>query len=199
MALNSKDWQKLRLPILLLVVVLVLCGLFIHFAREFSKKQAQLLNAQESQLLIAKQKYLSSGSEKDEITRYLPHYQRLIQQGFIGEERRQMWIQSLQNIQKEYKLFPIEYKLNPLEVTQPSFVTTLGGFSMHQSTMQLDFDMLHEGDVLRLTESLAKKQFTNWLLRECTISKLYLAKDNGANLTANCVIDWFTLLEPVKS
>lgn len=197
MKLNGKDWQALRAPCFFLVVAILIAMLLIHFSFQFATKQAVLLSKQQDQLIIAKQRFLSSGSEKQTITQYLPQYQQLIQKGFIGEENRQLWIQSLQEIQTQFTLFPIEYRLDPLESVKPSFVTNLGGFTMHQSTMQIDFDMLHEGDILRLTESLADEPLTNWLLRECHIDQLAQTKGNGANLTASCTIDWFTLLEPV--
>ncbi len=196
MKLNSKDWLKLRVPLLSLLAAILLTVLLVSVAANFDAKQALLLKTQNDQLQIASQKYLSSGSEKQTIISFLPKYQRLIDNGFIGEERRQLWIRSLQDIQKQFMLFPIEYKINPLEQVKPTFYPNLQNFVMHQSTMTLDFDMLHEGDILKLTEKLADKQHANWLLRECDINRLLTTKTNGANLTTHCTIDWFTLLEP---
>lgn len=199
MTLNSKDWKKLQAPILWLLVALIAVSLLISFTINFEANQQKLFDLQQTQYRIAHQKYLASGSEKEDIIAFLPQYQALIDKGFIGEEQRQTWIQALQDIQKAYRLFPIEYKLNPLTQSQPSFLTNLAGFTIHQSQMNLNFDMLHEGDLLQLTDALADKHLANWLLRNCLISRNDALVSNHAMLKAQCAIDWYTLSEPVKS
>jgi len=199
MTLNSKDWKKLQAPILWLLVALITVSLLISLTINFEANQQKLFDLQQTQYRIAQQKYLASGSEKEDIIAFLPQYQALIDKGFIGEEQRQTWIQALQDIQKAYRLFPIEYKLNPLTQSQPSFLTNLAGFTIHQSQMNLNFDMLHEGDLLQLTDALADKQLANWLLRNCLISRNDALVSKHAMLNAQCAIDWYTLSEPVKS
>jgi hypothetical protein len=196
MTLNSNDWKKLQTPIMLLLLMLCVAGVLINRAMHFEETQQSLLNAQNKQLSITQQKYRSSGSEKQDIITFLPQYKALIAKGFIGEERRQVWIQSLHHIQQQFTLFPIKYQLNPLEQTSLAFFPSLGNFTLHQSSMKLNFDLLHEGDILKLTEALASKQYANWLLRECDLNRMLQTQENGANLTANCTIDWFTLTEP---
>lgn len=198
MKLTSRDWKKLQLPLLLLLFVLGVSIALISFALQFASNQEKSLNAQNDQLLIAKQKYLSSGTEKSQIEFYLPKYQTLIQQGFIGEEQRQLWIQSLREIQTSNQLFPIGYQLEPLEQKQAEFVTSISPFTMQQSTMFLSFDLLHAADVLTLTESLATKTFNNWLLRECSLQRVSKPSDNGSNMHGQCTIEWYTLLEPTN-
>ena len=148
MTLNSKDWKKLQTPIFSLLIALIAVGSLISLTINFEENKRKQLDLQQSQFRIAQQKFLSSGSEKDDIIAFLPQYQALIDKGFIGEEQRQAWIQTLQDIQKAYRLFPIEYRLNPLAETQPPFLPNLAGFTLHQSQMNLNFDMLHEGDLL---------------------------------------------------
>lgn len=196
MTLTPKDWQKLRLPILLLLLTIALCASLITIAKRYEQTQHQRLMQQQDQLLIAKQKYLSSGTEKQQIETYLPKYQRLIGQGMIGEEQRQVWIQALRAIQHDKQLFPITYQLAPFEEQTPDFFTSIAPFTLHQSNMQLNFDLLHEGDVLTLTEGLAQQTFNNWLLRDCVIERAKTLKNNGATMTGQCTIEWYTLLEP---
>jgi hypothetical protein len=199
MTLNSKDWKKLQTPIFSLLIALITVGSLISLTMNFEENKRKQLDLQQSQFRIAQQKFLSSGSEKDDIIAFLPQYQALIDKGFIGEEQRQAWIQTLQDIQKAYRLFPIEYRLNPLAETQPPFLPYLGGFTLHQSQMNLNFDMLHEGDLLQLTDALANKHLANWLLRSCLISRIDTLQANSAMLNARCIVDWYTLSEPMKS
>lgn len=196
MKMNSKDWAKLRTPIILLLLVVIGGAVLITSAVNYADTQQARLNQQKDLLLVAKQKYLSSGTEKQQIEHFLPQYRALIEQGFIGEEQRQVWIHALHKIQKQHQLFPIQYQLAPLEQTQPDFVQSVSPFELHRSIMQLSLDLLHEGDVLTLTESLEQASFQNWLLRDCIIDRLNTPKSNGATMTGQCSLEWYTLLEP---
>lgn len=196
MKITGKDWQKLQSPILLLLLVLIGGLALIITAIRYAESQQMALTLEQDALLVAKQKYLSSGTEKQQIETYLPKYQALIEKGFIGEEQRQAWIQALRVIQKQHQLFPISYQLAPLEQKQPDFVQSVSPFKIHQSTMVLSLDLLHEGDILTLTESLNKQDFDHWLLRECQIDRLNTPKTNGATMTGQCTLEWYTLIEP---
>ncbi len=197
MKMTSRDWNKLQNPIILLLLVTLGSIALIITSMQYAESQQASLSQQKDALLVAKQKYLSSGTEKQQIEHYLPKYRALIEQGFIGAEQRQLWIHALHAIQKQHQLFPIKYQLAPLEQMQPDFVQSASPFEMHQSTMQLSLDLLHEGDVLTLTESLSKQAFHNWLLRGCKIDRLNKPKANGATMTGQCLLEWYTLLEPV--
>jgi len=59
--------------------------------------------------------------------------------------------------------------------------------------------MLHEGDILQLTESLSVND-APFMLRDCEITRLNpsgaLSNQLIANLHAQCELDWLTLREP---
>jgi len=199
MKLNSQDWRKLKAPLIILGIVIILIGMLIVGGQYYSAQQEKALKIQQSLLDTARQRYQSSGSEKDMITEYLPKYQNLINKGFVGEERRIEWVDALRAQHKEYKLFGIKYSISQQEDYKPSFVASLGSFVLHRSIMKLDLDMLHEGDILKLTESLAAKNITPFVLRDCEIMRLNSATIFNQlipNLHANCELDWLTLLEP---
>ena len=152
---------------------------------------------------LARQRFQSSGMEKDTIIRYLPQYQALISKGFIGEERRIEWVDELRAQHQLHKLFGIKYSISQQEVFKPTFAPNLGGFTMHRSVMKINLDMLHEGDILQLTESLSAKNTSPFILRDCEITRLgssgNLSSQLVANLHAQCELDWITLREPVAA
>jgi hypothetical protein len=201
--LSKQDWQKLQTPIAVLAIVLIIMSALIGFAHHYSAQQQQALTAQQNQLNSARQRFQSSGMEKDTIIRYLPLYQGLIGKGFIGEERRIEWVDELRAQHQKHKLFGIKYSIAQQEDFKPSFVPNLGGFSMHRSIMNIDLDMLHEGDILQLTESLGAENTSPFMLRDCEIIRLgnnaAMSSQLVANLHAQCELDWITLREPVAA
>jgi hypothetical protein len=200
MKLEQNDWKKLQIPLAILggiVVVVVVC---IVFAQQYKADQEQALLTQQNQLNAARQRYQSSGLEKEIITEFLPQYQALINKGFVGEERRIEWVEHLREQHKNHKLFGIKYSIKQQEKYTPAFATNLGGFVLNRSIMQFELDMLHEGDLLQLTESLSGANAAALILRDCEITRLNeggaLSAQLTANLHAQCELDWLTLREP---
>lgn len=203
MKLEKKDWQTLQTPILILAAVTAVIISLFSAAQYFNAGQALALQNQQNQLNTARQRYQSSGAEKAMIAEYLPRYQALIGKGFVGEERRIEWLEALREQHKNHKLFGIKYSISHQEKYTPEFAANLGGFTLNRSVMKLDLDMLHEGDLLQLTESLNTKNTAPFMLRDCEISRLnpgsQMSNQLIANLHALCELDWLTLREPASN
>jgi hypothetical protein len=199
MSLTQQDWRKLRYPIVGLGAALVLVGLLVSFADQYRTKNELALQAQQNLLNQARQQFQSSGLEKETIIQYLPMYNDLLANGFIGEEKRIEWIETLRQIHAQHKLFSIDYSIGLQERYKPSFLPNLGSFVLHRSVMSVKLNMLHEGDILALIEGL-HEQTTPFIVRDCEISRPVGArvnsKDVAANMQANCEIDWLTLRDP---
>jgi hypothetical protein len=200
MKLELKDWKKLQISLAILGAVIVVVVACIVLAQQYKTNQEQALLTQQNQLNAARQRYQSSGLEKEIITEFLPQYQALINKGFVGEERRIEWVESLRAQHKNHKLFGITYSIKQQEKYTPTFASNLGGFALNRSTMQFELDMLHEGDLLQLTESLSEANTAALILRDCEITRLNeggaLSGQLIANLHAQCELDWLTLREP---
>jgi len=199
MKLTQTDWRKLRLPILGLGCAMVLVGLLVSFADQYRSEQTTALQDAELQYRKARSKFESSGLEKETIIKYLPQYNGLIGQGFVGEERRIEWIERLRKIHANYNLFSIDYNIEQQEKYTPSFITNVGNHVMNRSVMQLNLDMLHEGDLINLLEELHDGT-PPFMVRECEIRRPVGAVISETrvtnNLKANCTIDWITLRDP---
>lgn len=203
MRLEKQDWKELQRPLLAMAVISMAVVVVLGYARYFELQQQLALQNQQGQLNAARQRYQSSGEEKETITRYLPQYQALITKGFVGEERRLEWVERLREQHKAYTLFGIKYSVSQQEKYSPEFAGNLSGFTLNRSVMKLELDMLHEGDLLRLTEALNTQTTTPFMLRDCEINRLNPDSQFGGELTANlhaqCELDWLTLREPVPA
>lgn len=196
---TPQDWKILRNPILGLGFALVIMGLLAYYADQYHKEQQQQLKVEEQAYLKARQKYQTSGHEKDTIIKYLPLYRQLLQQGFIGEEQRIEWVETLRQIHQDNKLFGIEYDITEQKAVSPSYLPSIQELTLHQSSMQLEMGLLHEGDLLTLLHGLQSK-FDNFIVNECTINLLAKSDirvdDVNENMRADCKVDWFTLRDP---
>jgi hypothetical protein len=199
MMLTPQDWRKLRYPILGFGGALVIVGLLVSLADQYRTKNETAVQTQQNLLNQARQKFQSSGLERETIMQYLPAYNDLLVSGFIGEERRIEWIERLRQIHAQHKLFSIDYSIGLQEDYKPSFLPNMGTFTLHRSIMKLNLDMLHEGDLLSLLDGL-HEQTAPFIVRDCEIKRPIGAVVNSKVLTSNlkaaCEIDWLTLRDP---
>ena len=199
MTLTQKDWKQLRFPILGLGLAMIAAGLLASFVDQYRTDEEQSLMIEQGLYNQARQKFESSGQEKETIIKYLPEYNRLLSQGFIGEERRIEWIERLRQIHGKYNLFSIDYSIGQQERYKPSFISNTGNHIINRSVMELKLDMLHEGDLIHLVEDL-HQDTPPFMVRECEITRPIGTDINSkkmiANLKAVCEIDWITLRDP---
>lgn len=200
MKLSAQDRKKLSIPLLSLVLALVCAVAMGYFADRLYQQSQQQSSQFETELNAAKQRYLSSGQEKMLIESYLPQYQRLIEEGFVGEERRIEWVEHLRQIHNAHKLFGIDYSIGAQEKYAPSFLPNLGSFVLERSVMKLDLAMLHEGDLINLLNDLKTRETAPAVVRDCEIVRVGNAQANSRDLVprmqAKCEIDWLTVKEP---
>ncbi len=201
MKFTAHDWRKLQLPLLALGVAIIIATLLYASTDARKTKARQVLQTQQNELNQARQRYETSGQEKDSIVKYLPQYQQLIQRGFVGEEQRVRWIGDLRDINQRYKLFGISYDIGPQQDSKPMQDLATGNFRLHRSTMKLNFAMLHEYDLLTLLQALQSSSNPPFILRDCTISRVTSGRHNKfvPNLSTQCELDWLTLSEPAST
>ncbi len=200
MKLTKQDWLMLQFPLVALGTVVVLVLLLAGYTGTLKDAAWQNLQTQQYQFDQARNRFQTSGSEKDMIVRYLPLYLDLVQQGFVGEERRIEWIDDLRTINQQYKLFGINYSIGAQEAKGPPLNMATGPFGLHRSVMKIEVPLLHENDLLTIVDALATRRRASFLLRDCTISRL---QEGGRsqfqpNLSAGCEIEWLTITEPPR-
>lgn len=198
MKLTPQDRARLQFPVLGLLIAVIIIGVLVWYAEQYKIQTETALQQQESKLAQARQRYQSSGYERETIVQYLPAYQRLIREGFIGEERRIEWVDTLRSIHQEHKLFGIQYTIGAQESYSLPIPVNVGPFPLHRSVMKLELAMLHEGDLLVLLDGLSALKNTPFVLRQCEVIKRTGATFDRytPNMQANCELDWLTVREP---
>ena len=115
-------------------------------------------------------------------------------QGFYGEEDRLLWGETLKATAQRLKLPKFKYSIRP----QQQIGTVGSGFSpslsLSQSIMDIEADLLHEGDFVSISEQLSKmpglfRVIDCELIKEKEIS---LTEPNK-NVSLKCSLAWHTV------
>ena len=200
MKLTHEDIKKI-LPALFTLLLSILSVLFLlRYENAFQENLLRLLMENQASLENAKTRFIKSGEEKIIIEQNLPKYQKLFNQGAIGEEKRIEWMDALRNIHQENKLFNIKFMIgeqssysNPNQGIEP--------FKPYHSLMQIEWALLHEGDLLVLLDAMKQKSLAPFVVRQCEITRQNNNINNSitANLQAKCELDWVTVHEPLSA
>lgn len=114
--------------------------------------------------------------------------------GFYGAEDRLSWGEALKGAAQRLKLPNLKYSIAPQEQVVDVAVGYLPGLILSESVMKIEADLLHEGDLLTITEALSK-QAGSFRLLGCALDKIeeISIRNIQKNVSLNCTLAWYTV------
>ena len=193
--MNASELRALQAPLIMLVVVVGLGAGLIYQLDQTLASIKRDLTQQQSQMRDARTRLQKSGDEKEIIVRELPSYQYLQSVGFVGDEQRLNWLEGLRLANQQARLFGIQYQIGSQQNYPYSAELDPGQLTLHQSVMKLNFQLLHEGDLMTFLSALGKQGAGFFAVNQCKLDRL---NTGGSirfqpNLHADCDIAWITL------
>lgn len=184
----------LRLPLLALAAALLAGGVAVCSTGEAMRASGERLAAQQDALAETRRRILESGVEREAILRYLPAYQRLQQQGFIGAEPRIAWLDALREASRQARLPGVDFRIEARQPGAAPMPLDTGRYRLRQSAMKLGLELLHEEDLLHFIAEAERSRAGIFALRDCAVQRA--EKDAGQpQLQAECTLVWYTLEE----
>ena len=199
MKITRQDIDALRTPLIALLATLVAAAALIFVSGAVLDSAKQSLATRENDLRQARLRIQNAGEERELISRYLSAYQQLTRAGFVGEEQRITWLDSLRAANEEARIFGVEYDLSAQRPYTYAAEFSPGQLLMQESVMHLKFGMLHEEDLPRFFEALARRGGGYFTVDDCTIKRIRAADVEikpgqvEPNLSADCNLRWLTV------
>jgi cell division protein FtsL len=153
------DFPTIRKASMTLAICLTIAALMIFSSRYYLYQQEKNRQLAQLELTQAHEKYSEVTTERNNIRDYRQQYLRLVELGFVGEEKRLDLIELIRTTQETSRLLPITYTLAPQQTVEidPSIFTS--ELTLHASKLVLNMGNLHELDIFTLMKSL-RSQFT---------------------------------------
>jgi hypothetical protein len=198
--MNREDIQALRVPLTIFGATLLAAVLAVYFSGVMLDEAKATRAKRETQLREARMRILNAGEEKERIVGYVGRYQQLAQAGFVGEEQRINWLDSLRLANQEAQIFGVEYDIGAQKPYVYASEFDSGKLVLQESVMHLKFRLLHEEDLLRFFRSLARQGGGFFTLDQCRMRRQTSKDDRSVqfqtNLTADCDVQWLTINPP---
>lgn len=155
-----------------------------------------------SQLIQAANQYRDASADQAVYQRYASRFTELAETGWIGNEQRLSWIESLQAINGEMHLPTLRYDIRQQRSASLAGTRMPDRLELRQTPMNLQIEALHERDILDLLGALREQGAGLMSVSECRLERVGSGPDihvrpGQPNVNANCALHWYTLrMEP---
>jgi len=190
------DWAYLRGGVMFFVSAAVFSGSLIAGSHYFEKQMARQHRLDHARFQDISSRYLAVDEEEKLIEKYLPQFLQLNEIGVLGEEQRLSWVEVLRNAGDQMKLPALGYEITSQRDYTPGFPVILGQYKIFVSNMNLNMQLLHEGDLFRLLGILNELTNGRYTISECELIRNFEEiTDNvtAANVAASCELKWFSV------
>lgn len=190
------DWKVIQGAMTVLLVSLVISISLVATTWYFKTDMIAQYEKSNRNFQAISRKYLAIDEEERLIKEYYPRFIRLYNSGILGPERRLNWIETLRESGEKIQLPELRYVINSQTEYEPDFTINTGGFQIFSSTMNLDVDLLHEGDLVHLLGDLDKHALGLYKLSRCKLKRLTeeVKEDpEKPNIKATCDLIWFNI------
>ena len=193
---NDIDWSILRLSLIIFFICTILSGSLIYGSFYFKDKMLNEYNHNNAMFRSVSNKYFAVDEEEKLIKKFYPVFVQLYNEGVIGRELRLNWVETLRQAGEEIDISSLSYEIKSQELYTPAFPVMMGKYSLFRSVMNLNMQLLHEGDLFRLLEILDQKAKGAYNIENCKITSTsikILEAPGSANLSAMCELIWHSI------
>jgi len=190
------DWNYFKRVTIVLSVMAVLSITLASISYIYVDDRRHLNDSSQANLLNLKADYQDAVNQLLLVENYLDPFKLLESKGFIGEENRLNWIETLRKITENKKVAAIEYKIKALKPYNPAYQVTTNLFQINSSEMVLQMRLLHERDLLDIFSELNRLTAGVYDIKRCKMqrqNKTIVFSADATNVVAECTLNWFTL------
>lgn len=197
MKLSKSDLPLLRWPLAIFTVAVLIAATALFFSGQYAERIAKERQSANNMLSDARRHLAAAREDEQNMVFYASEYQALDQSGVIGDGKRLDWMEGLENIRRQQPKINFSYIIAPQRPYAPKPALNSGSFDLHYSEMILQFDLLHEGQLVDFFTAL-RTQIKGWYqLEDCALQRAHHDNDGddtaGSRLKASCTGGWITL------
>lgn len=186
----------MRLSLAALGTSLLLSGVILYSSTRYAELNETNLHKSERQINEARNHLAEAHSDSDNLSVYSAEYGKLEEQNIIGDDHRLDWMEGLENLRGQNLVLDFRYDIAPQKVYAPQPAIDSGNINIHYSAMKLQFDLLHEGQLLKFLDALRNQVKGHYQIEGCKLTRNEAeaeAETPAAHIKAECDGGWITL------
>ncbi|MFZ2301183.1 MAG: hypothetical protein WAW10_04840 [Gallionella sp.] len=141
----------------------------------------------------AQQKLSVAHQDRENMLVYSGEYGGLEDHGIIGDEQRLDWVEGFEKLRQQNLVSDFRYGIAPQRNHAAIPAADSGNFHVRYSEMRLQFDLLHEMQLLNFFDALHSQIKGRYQLEGCMLQRVPADAGNPSRLKAECGGGWVTL------
>jgi len=192
---KSSVWGVFRTELLQLMIALLGSCLLLAWAYSYAGQLDEQTTQATNEQYQTRQDIERLVENKRIVKQMKPAFLQLKAKGFYAEEDRLAWTEVLKQVSEHLKLPGFKYSISPQKRVSnvgPGFQSNLG---LAESLMEIEADLLHEGDFIRIIERLAHVAPASFTVRGCSLKKEddIVLTEIKRNVGLSCQLAWYTV------
>ena len=197
MKFSNSDFQLMRWSIAVICSSILISGIILYTSSVYAINTQKDRRIAQTQLNQARNKLTMARQDRDNLASYSKEYDALESNKIIGDEHRLDWMEGLAKLRQQNLVLSFGYNIAPQKKYVPQPAMDSGNFDIHYSEMKLQFDLLHEGQLLNFFDALRRQIKGHYQLESCKLERAIAVEESGpsigANIKAECNGGWITL------
>jgi hypothetical protein len=178
----------------LLVAILLVGGVYLY-----RQSLIEDMNLAEARLSNIQKKYQQAKDRSRLMQEYREKFALLKDSNIIGDENRLNWIDSLDRIIEQEQIPYLKYRISQQRpFNDRKLLNQYPDIKVFQSPMDLEMNLLHEGDLFAIINNLDAKAKGLFDVEQCSIERSkrleasVLESKTDSNFKAKCALNWYT-------
>lgn len=195
MKLSRSDFTLMQWSLLAVCGSALLSAAFLYGSGHYAAQAQQDRRNAQARLDDARRQLASVQEDRQNMATYAEKYMTLANSGIIGDGRRLDWMEGLEKLRQQHLVTSFRYNIAPQTMHAPMLPIDSGNFDIQYSEMNLEFDLLHEGQLPNFISALRNQVKGHYQLEGCTLKRRNIDEEGGgaAGLTTECRGGWITL------
>jgi len=192
MIFSRADFSHLKWSLLIFSSMLCASSAAIVVSKNSVVRAQREQQAAQRQLNTARRQLASANEDRENMKAYTFEYGGLLKRNIIGDDQRLDWIEGLEKIRQQHRVLDFKYSIAPQRPYTPPSALSSGNFKLNMSDMSLQFDLLHEEQLMAFFDTL-RSDINGWFILDHCAMERSAAPDASAQLKAVCSGGWLTL------
>ncbi len=201
MKFSPQDWPHIKLGVIVFLLTLLLGGAIIIGSEDFLLQAHANQRTAQQQLNAARSQLADAREDRENMQTYMVEYSALLNRNITHSNQRLDWIEGLEKIRQQHHVSDFKYAIAPQQDFTPIPSLESGNFALKLSKMTLDFDLLHEGQLINFFNALHSQVKGRFILEQCTLERTGATAVNNVTvnptlttqLKAHCIGGWLAL------
>lgn len=198
MKLSASDFPLIRRSILAVCASALISAAILYSSGKYAESARNDRRNAQNMLIDVRNRLATALQDQENMAIYAGEYGALIEQKIIGNDQRLDWMEGLEKIRQKNLVTNFRYNIAPQKIYAPQPPINSGNFDIRYSEMKLQFDLLHEAQLLNFFDAL-RTDIKGWYqLDGCTLQRAGAAGNENeqtaaTRLKAECSGGWITL------